>query len=271
MTKASKESPDNTPTQDITTGSPDRFGYSWEKFTQLSSIQEEQFNQWSSALPASEWKDALFLDVGCGMGRNSVYACKKGIKSGDAIDVDQRSLDAAKQNLQGLAVNTQYMSAYEIEFKEKFDIAFSIGVIHHLEHPEKAIQQMMQAVKPGGKVLVWLYGRENNGWIVNIFNPVRKILFSRLPLGIVNIFAWILTAVLKGMLHLGWGKLPYHDILRSTDLPHLKHIVLDHMIPQIAIYYTQQQAEDLLKQAGLSDVTSVWVNKVSWSVVGTKK
>ncbi|MBF0380406.1 MAG: class I SAM-dependent methyltransferase [Magnetococcales bacterium] len=268
MTQRSKESP---PAPDIATGSPDRFGYSWDKFTELSPVQEEQFNRWSSALPVEQWQDALFLDVGCGMGRNSVWACKKGGKGGDAIDVDERSLAAAKQNLQDFAVDTHYMSAYEIEFKEKYDVAFSIGVIHHLEHPQKAIQQMVQAVKPGGKVLVWLYGRENNGWIVNIFNPVRKLVFSRLPLSVVNVFAWILTYTLSALLHLGWGKLPYHDILRKTDMTHLKHIVLDHMIPQIALYYTKEEAEDLLKQAGLGDVSSVWVNKMSWSVVGTKK
>ena len=30
-------------------------------------------------------------------------------------------------------------SAYDLPFEDRFDIAFSIGVIHHLEHPERAL------------------------------------------------------------------------------------------------------------------------------------
>ena len=72
-------------------------------------------------------------------------------------------------------------SVYELSFEDHFDLAFSIGVIHHLQDPGRALQRMARAVKPGGRVLIWVYGRENNGWLVSVLNPLRRMLFSRLP------------------------------------------------------------------------------------------
>ncbi|MBF0138939.1 MAG: class I SAM-dependent methyltransferase [Magnetococcales bacterium] len=253
-------------------GSPDRFGYSWSLFTELSALQATQFAGWTSALPESLWPGASFLDVGCGMGRNTVWAMQKGAGPGIAIDVDERSLDTARRNTQQWMdrVDVRWMSAYEIKFTEQFDIVFSIGVIHHLEHPELAVQNMVKATKSGGRVLVWLYGRENNGWIVYLFNPIRRFLFSRLPIGITNGLAWVLAAILLLLLRMGWGRLPYHDLLRKTTFRHIKHITFDHMLPHIALYYRREEAEALLKQAGLVHVRSEWVNEMSWSVCGQK-
>jgi hypothetical protein len=45
---------------------------------------------------------------------------------------------------------------------------------------------MAAAAKPGGRVLIWVYGAENNGWIVNLLTPLRQALFSRLPIGFVH-------------------------------------------------------------------------------------
>ncbi|MEO5327868.1 MAG: class I SAM-dependent methyltransferase [Magnetococcus sp. THC-1_WYH] len=265
------DSPDTSP-QDHQSGSPDRFGYSWNIFTELSEIQGEQFIGWTSALPEDLWQGARFLDVGCGMGRNTVWALQKGAGPGVAIDVDERSLASARRNTQNKTggVEVRWMSAYEIDYTDQFDIVFSIGVIHHLKRPERAVRNMVKATKPGGRVLVWLYGRENNGWIVYLFNPLRRILFSRLPIGVTHGLSWVLSGILWLMLRLGWGRLPYHDLLRRTTFKHLKHITFDHMLPQIALYYRREEAEALLKQAGLTDIRTVWVNEMSWSVCGKK-
>ncbi|MBF0178850.1 MAG: class I SAM-dependent methyltransferase [Magnetococcales bacterium] len=253
-------------------GSAERFGYSWNLFNELSEIQAEQCAGWTAALPKTAWRDARFLDVGCGMGRNAIWAMRQGAASGMAIDVDERSLAAARRNTASMQEQLQvrWMSAYAIEATDAFDIVFSLGVIHHLEDPELAVRNMVQAAKPGGHVLVWLYGRENNGWIVHLFNPLRIHLFSRLPIRLTNGLAWSLAGLLWVMLRLGWGRLPYHDLLRKTTFAHLKHITFDHMLPRIALYYRRQEAEELLAQAGLTEIRSVWVNEMSWSVCGVK-
>jgi 2-polyprenyl-3-methyl-5-hydroxy-6-metoxy-1,4-benzoquinol methylase len=77
-------------------------------------------------------------------------------------------------------VEVRDQSIYELREADTFDIAFSIGVVHHLADPDAAVARLARAVKPGGVVLVWLYGQENNGSIVYLFNPLRRALFSRL-------------------------------------------------------------------------------------------
>jgi hypothetical protein len=52
-------------------GSPDRFGYEWGAYGDLLPEYEEQFRGWTVHLARADWRGLSFLDVGCGMGRNS--------------------------------------------------------------------------------------------------------------------------------------------------------------------------------------------------------
>jgi SAM-dependent methyltransferase len=162
------------------------------------------------------------------------------------------------------------MSAYEIDYENHFDIAFSIGVIHHLEHPEVALWQMVKATKPGGQVLIWVYGRENNEWIVNALDPLRRALFSRLPIGLVHHLALYPTALLWTGLRCGVGRTEYSRLIRGMTFRHLRSIVFDQMLPKIANYWPRETVELLMRGAGLEDVRLVWVNEMSWSAIGRK-
>ena len=42
------------------------------------------------------------------------------------------------------------------------------------------------------------------------------------------------------------------------------------MIPKIAKYYRKDEALQLLRDAGLTNVRSSWVNEMSWTVIGDK-
>jgi ubiquinone/menaquinone biosynthesis C-methylase UbiE len=39
-------------------------------------------------------------------------------------------------------------SAYDLPFADRYDFAFAIGVIHHLEDPQRALQRMTRASNP---------------------------------------------------------------------------------------------------------------------------
>jgi len=136
-------------------GSPERFGYSWNHYSGILPEHEEQFRRWSAPLEPSDWAGKRILDGGCGIGRNTYWPMTYGAASALAIDVDQRTLRQARQNLSVFpTAEVRYQSLYEIPQKEEFDIAFSIGVVHHLEFPDRAVTSLAAAVKPGGKVLV---------------------------------------------------------------------------------------------------------------------
>src|SRR5437667_9646427 len=79
-------------------GFPERFGYLLERFNELSPEQERQFQLWTTHLsPQHDWKGIAFLDAGCGAGRNSYWAMSYGARSCVAIDLDDRSLQAARR------------------------------------------------------------------------------------------------------------------------------------------------------------------------------
>jgi SAM-dependent methyltransferase len=253
-------------------GSPDRFGYAWAEYAELRPEYEEQFRRWTVLIPEAEWRGRSFIDVGCGMGRNSHWPMSWGAAAGTAIDVDDRSLASARRTLERWpAAAVRKMSAYEIGFENTFDIAFSIGVIHHLAEPGRALAQMVKATKPGGKVLIWVYGYENNEWIVRWFDPLRKLLFARLPIGVTHFLSTVLTAILWLLLRLGLNRLEYFRLIRSFPFRHLRSIVFDQMLPRIAHYWRRDEVEALMRGAGLTDIRIAHVNNMSWTAVGTKR
>src|SRR5882757_295785 len=108
-------------------GSPERFGYEWHTYSELRQEYEDQFRRWTAPLDSSEWRDRTFLDVGCGMGRNSYWPMTWGARGGVAIDVDDASLASARQTLSGFpTVTVRKLSTYDIDYRDEFDLAFSI-------------------------------------------------------------------------------------------------------------------------------------------------
>jgi SAM-dependent methyltransferase len=252
-------------------GSPDRFGYEWAEYSELRPIYEEQFKRWTSLLLPEDWRGKRFLDVGCGMGRNSHWPMTYGAAAGTSIDVDDRSLAAARRTLAlWPTVEIKRMSAYEIAFNDTFDIVFSIGVIHHLADPQQALRQMTAAAKPGGRVMIWVYGYENNEWLVRYFDPLRRALFARLPIGLTHALSAVLTAILWLGLRLGVGRIEYFHLLRRLGFRQLRSIVFDQMLPRIANYWRRDEVEALMRGAGLTDIRLAPVNDMSWTAIGSR-
>ena len=253
-------------------GSQERFGFEWARYSAILPEYEEQFRRWTPRLRAEDWAGKRFLDVGCGMGRNSYWPMTYGASGGVAVDLDDRSLSAARQNLAPFpSLDVTRRSAYDLAFDDPFDVAFSIGVIHHLEFPEKALAGMAEAVKPGGQVAIWVYGLENNRWLVTILDPLRKALFSRLPIRLVHLLSNVPTAALWVLLRLGYRPTAYFRLLATFGFWHLRSIVFDQMLPKIAHYWARDEVVALMTGAGLDGIEVDWVNEMSWAAIGTRR
>jgi SAM-dependent methyltransferase len=258
---------------DINLGTPERFGYAWNIASKIKDVNEDQFLNWTKVIKNKNyWKGKDILDAGCGIGRNTYWPISYGAKSAIAFDMDDRTLKAAKNNLEKHKnVKIEKHSIYEIPYTNKFDISFSIGVVHHLEFPNKAISELVKSTKPGGKVLVWLYGYENMETYVTVLNPIRKILFSKAPLPLVRIISYIPTFFLLLYIWSGFSKLEYFKLLRKLKFSEIQQIVFDQMLPKTAKYYKKNEALTLLEHAELYDHKIEWVNECSWTVMATKK
>jgi hypothetical protein len=51
--------------------------------------------------------------------------------------------------------------AYRVHGPRFGDCVCARRQIHRFEHPERALERMVRVVKSGGRVLIWIYGREN--------------------------------------------------------------------------------------------------------------
>jgi SAM-dependent methyltransferase len=233
---------------------------------------EAQFRNWTSPILENEWAGRRVLDAACGMGRNSVWPLKWGARELVAFDLDDRSIRAAERTLRDFPnAHVKKYDIHHIPFRSEFDIAFSIGVIHHLEDPKKALEGMVDALVPGGKLLIWVYSREGFEWIPDYVDPIRNALTSRLPLPLVHVLSYLCSVPLFCFVKIFRGPTGYFRQLSTFKFWHLHSIVFDQLIPSIAHYWTRDEVRALVKELPLENVEVIRpVNDCGWILVGKK-
>jgi SAM-dependent methyltransferase len=247
-----------------------RFGYEWDNFDRIVPEHETQFLKWIYPLTKKDFKNKSVLDAGCGMGRNSYWILKYGAKKVLAFDYDSRTVNMANKNLSEFEnANVKFQSIYEIDYKNTFDIVLSIGVIHHLQNPEKAIYNLVKAAKKNGVVLIWVYGYEGNEWVVKYINPVRYITSRIHPLA-TNILAYFFSIPLYLYLKLIDQRNKYLKQLSKFKFWHVHSIIFDQLLPKIANYWKKEEVLKLFENKNMKDARIYKVNNNSWTVIGKR-
>ncbi|MDD4900823.1 MAG: class I SAM-dependent methyltransferase [Patescibacteria group bacterium] len=249
-----------------------RFGYEWNKYSALDPNYEKQFINWIFPLGADFFKGKKVLDAGCGMGRNSYWPLKWGVGEVTAFDYDQRSVAAAKKNLADFKnARVLFKSIYEISWQNEFDVAMSIGVIHHLAEPELALKKLVRALKPGGTLIVWVYSYEGNEWIKKYVSPIRKSLTSKLSVGLVHWLSYFFSLPLWLFVKIFKGPGDYFQQLSTFKFWHVQSIVFDQLIPEVANYWTKDEVRNLFKELELTDIKiNRPPNNCGWTVIAKK-
>jgi SAM-dependent methyltransferase len=250
-----------------------RFGYEWDTYSYMYPAYRAQFINWIGPLTPKDFNGKSVLDAGCGMGRNSFWALKFGADRLVAFDYDMRSVDRTKRNLAEFKnAEVIYNSIYEIPWEREFDIAFSIGVIHHLKDPKRGVINLVRSLKPGGTLFLWVYSYKGAEWIVHYIDPIRKNITSWLPVGVVHVLSYACSVPLWTFIKLTGGmKSAYLRQLAGFTFLHVHSIVFDQLIPDVANYWKKEEVQELL--AGLP-LTNVYIeppaNGNGWTVVCKK-
>jgi SAM-dependent methyltransferase len=249
------------------------FGYSWTQYPRDNPYTEAQWRDWIEPLAESDFGGKVVLDAGCGLGGFAEYARAWGARLVVGVDLSE-AIDAAHERLDG-RVELVQGDIYRLPLAQaSFDVAYSIGVLHHLPDPERGFRSLVSAVRPGGLVFAWVYGRENNGWIVYGFDPLRRHVLSRLPRGFLK---WAVALPLAGVLRVlvrvaqRARGLPYGDYLRwlgEREFGYTHGVVFDHLVAPVAHYIRREEFECWFRRAGLVDVRITWRNRNSWRGVG---
>ena len=169
------------------------FGDEWLKFHDFSdevihNIAQEYFDLLDENIVN---KNTYALDIGCGTGRWTKFLTEK---TGFIEAIDPSNAIYAADKLLGKIENVRLSKASTetIPFDdETFDLALSIGVLHHIPDTQQAMKDCVKKVKKGGYFYCYLYHNlETRGWwfktLYWLSDLIRKVV-CKLPTGIKRI------------------------------------------------------------------------------------
>ena len=158
------------------------FGENWRRF--LSVLNDERIAVAEDSLREMLQVESLsgksFLDIGSGSGLFSLAAARLGAARIHSFDFDPSSV-ACTEELKhryfpgktewtverGSVLDEAYVSRLG-----QYDLVYSWGVLHHTGNMWLALENVLQAVKPGGKLFIAIYS--DRGWISRGWRAVKR-------------------------------------------------------------------------------------------------
>lgn len=251
------------------------FGEQWQRYAERRPEYRQQFLDWIAPVTQEFFAEKTVLDGGCGKGRHLLVAADFGPELVVGVDLGEAIYVAREATRQCDNVELVRGDMLNLPFKNSaFDYGYSVGVLHHLPDPRGGFESVVSKIKQGGHVSAWVYGLENNEWIVNLVNPFRKKVTNRLPRTLLRwlswLLAWIIVAVTR-LVYQPWSRafpsmpLFYQDyLLYISRFPHreIENIVYDQLNPDIAYYLPRATFEAWFTE--LEQVEINWHNRNSW-------
>lgn len=256
----------------------DDFGDQWTHFQDNDGYYgsvELLSDTIGSVFDIRQLRGARVAEIGSGTGRIVEMLLDAGaadvfaVEPSDAFYVLTRNLEKHGSRVTCLRTTGERLPA-----NAQFDVVVSIGVLHHIPDPAPVVEAAYASLRPGGRIVVWLYGYEGNAGYLTLIRPLRAVT-ARLGHGPVLVAARLLTLLLT----------PYVWLCRFLPLPLRGYftrvfdrmpaekrvlIVYDQLRPAYAKYYTREEAVSLLASAGFSSVVAEQRHGYSWTLTGTK-
>jgi SAM-dependent methyltransferase len=157
------------------------YGLQWNRYRIVRPEEDRATFRNRTGLASCDLERAVVLDAGCGMGRYLRIAAESPAALVVGMDLSQAVAAASELTasettiaiLQGDLLRPPFAPA-------TFDHIYSLGVIDHTPDPRGTFLALAQLLKPGGRIVVWVYPRERRviEWMMN----VQRAVSTRLPL-----------------------------------------------------------------------------------------
>ena len=222
-----------------------------------------------------EVKGRRVLEIGSGAGR--IVNILLGLGAAHVIAVEpSSSIEVLAENLREHLdrITLLRLPGDRVPPTADIDLVFSIGVLHHIPDPAPAVKAAFEALRPGGRIAIWLYGREGNAAYLAFALPLR-MLTRRLPHRVLAALVRLIDLPLVAYIGL-CRVLPLplagymREVMARLDPPKRRLTIYDQLNPAYAKYYMRSEALDLLAGAGFQDIGIHHRHGYSWSLVGTR-
>jgi SAM-dependent methyltransferase len=264
----------------VKTETASRFAEEWLRWSDLRDYYEQEFFAWVAPVTAADFEGQLVFEGGCGKGRHTALVASHGAKAVVAIDLGQSAFVAFAHTRHLPNAHVIIGDLMQPPVRPVFDLAFSVGVLHHLPDPAAAFASLASRVREGGRVAFWVYGLEGNEWITRYVDPVRTMVTSKLPAGLLraacvvpSVFLWAAIKLFYRPRANGKGpaRLPYGDYFASMysyPFDEIHANVFDQLVTPVAHYLTGDQVRAWVA-TGFRDVTVRSHRGYSWTGLAT--
>lgn len=261
----------------------ERFGYQWTTFSEMSCDFSQNFWNYLSPATPELLHGKVGLDVGCGFGRHLYHAARY---CAEVVGVDlSQAVESAAHNTRDLPnVHLVQADLYALPFPpQRFDLIYSIGVLHHVPDPAAGLAKLVPLLREDGRLFVWLYSKRR--WMLNALLECSRAVTTRCPHGVVKQLAF-LGALIDVGLFIG----PYR---RLRAVPAFGRWVerltparlklysaypfqvmyadwFDRLAAPIRYYYNEREVRELLEHVGIVDITVSPTGLYGWRACGAK-
>lgn len=252
------------------------FGDQWTRYTDSDGYYGSNAllaDIFGPLLPLKSLQGRKVTEIGSGSGRIVQMLLSAGADHVTAVE-PSRAMEVLRRNSRKDTDRITYYQCRGDELPEgpAQDFVVSIGVLHHIPDPGPVLAAAYRALRPGGQILIWLYGREGNWAYLSFALPIRAVT-TRLPHAVLMPLCHFLNTVLAFYIRLArWLPLPLRGYMREVigNFSRQKRylVIYDQLKPAYAKYYRRQEALSLLEEAGFVNLRIHHRHGYSWTVLG---
>ena len=262
------------------------FGNEWTSYSQEEISPEElrhSFDEYFSIVDfAALPEGCVAADVGCGSGRWAKLAAPLVgtlycVEPSSAIEVARRNLAGAR-NVRFINSDLESMPIDDASL----DFLYCLGVLHHVPDPQAGILSCAAKLKPGGRMLAYLYYRFDFQplWFRALWRAsgMLRRLISRLPYGLKLVTTWLIAVLvylplarLSGVFERLGADVTHFPLsyYRRRSVYAMKTDALDRFGTSLELRFTQPEIRAMFERAGFESI-EFSPGKPYWCVTGVK-
>ena len=226
-------------------------------------------------LAPTAFAGARVADVGSGTGRIVAMLLRAGAEHVTAVE-PSRGVEALRRNVAafGERVSVIHGPGEALPPDLALDYVTSIGVLPFVPDPAPLLRAAHAALRPGGRLVVWLYSAEGNRLYRALLGTLRRVT-PHLPHVLLSGLASALNLALDVYLFAcRFLPLPLRDYMRNvlarTSRDKRKLTIYDQLNPSYVRFDRRADVVEMLESAGFVDVRLHDRHGYSWTALATR-